>query len=182
MSAAAGVRGDAAATAAAVATLPRWLPVYVGIGSNLDEPARQVGLAWQALERLPGTRRVAISSLYRTKPFGDVVQPAFVNAVAGLLTQRTPEDLLSDLRTLEVELGRAAPRERWGPRRIDLDLLVVGGETRATQTLTLPHSGIAERDFVLYPLADVAPDLEVPGLGFVRDLRARVANRGIETL
>jgi 2-amino-4-hydroxy-6-hydroxymethyldihydropteridine diphosphokinase len=134
------------------------------------------------LDRLPGTRRVAVSPLYRTRPFGDVVQPAFVNAVAGLLTQRTPEELLADLRALEVELGRAPPRERWGPRVIDLDLLVVGRETRSTAGLTLPHAGIAERDFVLYPLADVAPDLDVPGLGRVRDLKARVANRGLETL
>jgi 2-amino-4-hydroxy-6-hydroxymethyldihydropteridine diphosphokinase len=71
---------------------------------------------------------------------------------------------------------------RWGPRVIDLDLLVVGREIRGTDTLTLPHAGIAERDFVLYPLADIAPDLEIPALGAVRDLRARVANRGIEKL
>jgi 2-amino-4-hydroxy-6-hydroxymethyldihydropteridine diphosphokinase len=165
-----------------VATLPRWLPAYVGLGSNLDDPARQIALALNGLDRLPGTRRVAVSPLYRTRPFGDVVQPAFVNAVAGLLTQRTPEELLADLRALEVELGRSPPRERWGPRVIDLDLLVVGRETRGTGSLTLPHAGIAQRDFVLYPLADVAPDLEVPGLGSVRDLRARVANRGLETL
>jgi 2-amino-4-hydroxy-6-hydroxymethyldihydropteridine diphosphokinase len=171
-----------AVRASEVATQPRWLPAYVGVGSNLDDPARQVVRAMESLGRLPGTRRVVVSPLYRTKPFGDVVQPAFVNAVAGLLTQRTPEELLGDLRALEVELGRAAPRERWGPRVIDLDLLVVGRETRGTDVLTLPHAGIAQRDFVLYPLADVAPDLEVPGLGSVRELRARVANRGLETL
>ncbi len=165
-----------------VAALPRWLPAYVGVGSNLEDPARQVKRALDALSHLPGTRRVAESSLYRTKPFGDVVQPAFVNAVAGLLTQRTPEELLADLRALEIELGRAPPRERWGPRVIDLDLLVVGSEIRGTDTLTLPHAGIAGRDFVLYPLADVAPDLEVAGLGVVRELRSRVANRGLEKL
>jgi len=120
--------------------------------------------------------------MYRTRPFGEVVQPAFVNAAAGLLTQSTPEDLLGALRALERELGREAPRERWGPRLIDLDLLVVGRETRATETLSLPHPGIAERDFVLYPLADIAPDLDVPGLGRVASLRERVANRGIERL
>ena len=97
-----------------------------------------------------------------------------MNAVAGLLTQSTPEDLLAALRGLERELGREPPRERWGPRVIDLDLLVVGREERATETLTLPHAGIAERDFVLYPLADIAPDLDVPGLGRVAVLRDRV--------
>ncbi|MBC8026557.1 MAG: 2-amino-4-hydroxy-6-hydroxymethyldihydropteridine diphosphokinase [Steroidobacteraceae bacterium] len=162
--------------------MPRWLPAYVGVGSNLDDPAQQVKRALDALSRLPGTRRVAESSLYRTKPFGDVVQPAFVNAVAGLLTQRSPEELLADLRALEAELGRAPPRERWGPRVIDLDLLVLGREIRGTESLTLPHAGIAERDFVLYPLADVSPDLDVPGFGVVRELCARVANRGIEKL
>jgi 2-amino-4-hydroxy-6-hydroxymethyldihydropteridine diphosphokinase len=161
---------------------PHWLPAYVGVGSNLDDPAAQVRRALQALGRLPGARLVASSALYRTQPFGEVVQPAFVNAVAGLLIQSSPDDFLTALRSLERELGREPPRERWGPRRIDLDLLVAGRETRATPVLTLPHPGIAERDFVLYPLADIAPDLDVPGVGRVSELRARVANRGIERL
>jgi len=161
---------------------PRWLPAYVGVGSNLDGPGAQVTRALDALARLPSTRLVMRSPLYHTPPFGEVVQPAFVNAVAGLLTQLTPEDLLEALRALERELGRQPPRERWGPRVIDLDLLVVGAEKRATDTLKLPHPGIAERDFVLYPLADVAPDLDVPGAGRVMQLRQRVANRGVKKL
>jgi len=160
----------------------RWLPAYVAVGSNLDGPEARVSRALQALGRLPGTRLVVSSALYRSKPFGEVVQPAFVNAVAGLLIQSDPDRFLVTLRALELELGREPPRERWGPRFIDLDLLVVGRETRATETLTLPHPGIAERDFVLYPLAEIAPDLDVPGLGRVSDLRARVANRGITRL
>ncbi|HEY6123098.1 MAG TPA: 2-amino-4-hydroxy-6-hydroxymethyldihydropteridine diphosphokinase [Steroidobacteraceae bacterium] len=163
-------------------THARWLPVYVGVGSNLADPQTQVRRAMQALDRLPDSRLIVISPLYRTTPLGEVVQPAFVNAVAGLLSQSTPEDLLAALRSLETELGREPPRERWGPRVIDLDLLVVGREERATETLTLPHAGIAERDFVLYPLADIAPDLDVPRLGRVASLRDRVANRGIERL
>jgi 2-amino-4-hydroxy-6-hydroxymethyldihydropteridine diphosphokinase len=173
---------NAAADARVAIDPARWLPAYVGIGSNLSDPERQVRAALAALETLPGSRLVTRSSLYRTKPFGEVVQPAFVNAVAGLLTQRTPEELLADLRALERRLGREPPRERWGPRLIDLDLLVVGREVRATAELTLPHPGIAERDFVLYPLADIAPDLEVPGLARVSQLRGRVADRGIERL
>ena len=160
----------------------RWLPAYVAVGSNLAGPEAQVRRALQALGRLPGVHLVVSSSCYRTQPFGEVVQPAFVNAVAGLLIQSSPEDFLTALRALEVELGRERSRERWGPRIIDLDLLVVGRETRATATLTLPHPGIAERDFVLYPLAEIAPDLEVPGLGRVAELRARVADRGISKL
>jgi len=160
----------------------RWLPAYVGVGSNLSDPRAQVTRALEAIGGLRDCRLVASSPLYRTPPLGDVPQPAFVNAVAGLLTQATPEDLLSALRLLERELGREPPRERWGPRLIDLDLLMVGRETRSTDTLTLPHPGIGARDFVLYPLADIAPDLEVPGLGTVERLRERVVNRGIERL
>jgi 2-amino-4-hydroxy-6-hydroxymethyldihydropteridine diphosphokinase len=159
-----------------------WLPAYVGVGSNLDHPKAQVTRAIDALGRLPGVRLIVSSSLYRTQPLGEVVQPAFVNAVAGVLTRLTPEDLLASLRALERTLGREPPRERWGPRLIDLDLLIVGCETRATATLTLPHAGIAQRDFVLYPLADIAPELDVPGLGRVVRLRDAVANRGIEKL
>jgi 2-amino-4-hydroxy-6-hydroxymethyldihydropteridine diphosphokinase len=98
------------------------------------------------------------------------------------LTRLTPEELLAELRALERALGREPPRERWGPRVIDLDLLVVGREMRATESLTLPHAGIAARDFVLYPLADIAPELDVPGAGRVLALRNRVANRGLERL
>jgi 2-amino-4-hydroxy-6-hydroxymethyldihydropteridine diphosphokinase len=163
-------------------TTVRWLPVYVGVGSNLADPETQVRRAVQALARLPGTRLISSSPLYRTPPLGEVAQPAFVNAVAGALSQSTPEELLAALRDLERELGREPPRERWGPRVIDLDLLVVGSEERATETLTLPHAGIAMRDFVLYPLADIAPDLDVPRLGRVAALRDRVVNRGIERL
>ncbi len=162
--------------------LPRWQPAYVGIGSNLDDPRRQVELAFDALARLPDTRLVMRSPLYRTRPLGAVEQPAFVNAAAALLTQLKPEALLVELRRTEAELGREPARQRWGPRRIDLDLLVLGRETRSGESLTLPHPGIAERDFVLYPLADIAADLVVPGLDAVGKLRARVANRGIERL
>jgi 2-amino-4-hydroxy-6-hydroxymethyldihydropteridine diphosphokinase len=164
------------------ASFPRWLPAYVGVGSNLAEPAAQVRGAIDALAKLPGTVLVARSPMYHTPPFGDVPQPPFVNAVAGLLSQLTPEELLAQLRALETALGREPPRERWGPRVIDLDLLVFGAEKRSTATLTLPHPGIAERDFVLYPLADLAPDLEVPDLGRVARLRERVSNRGVRRL
>jgi 2-amino-4-hydroxy-6-hydroxymethyldihydropteridine diphosphokinase len=160
----------------------RWLPAYVGVGSNLDDPRAQVMRAMEALGKLPATCVIARSPLYETPPFGEVPQPVFVNAAAGLLTQLSPEDMLAALRALEKVLGREPPRERWGPRVIDLDLLVLGREQRATDILKLPHPGIAERDFVLYPLADIAPDLEVPGVGFVRTLRDRVDDRGVRRL
>jgi 2-amino-4-hydroxy-6-hydroxymethyldihydropteridine diphosphokinase len=171
-----------AALAGTAPNASRWLPAYVGVGSNLDGPAAQVSRALDALTRIPSSKLVTRSPLYRTPPFGAVAQPAFVNAAAGMLTRLAPEQLLAELRALERELGRQAPRERWGPRVIDLDLLVVGQERRATESLALPHPGIAERDFVLYPLADIAPDLEVPGLGRVWKLRERVADRGVVKL
>lgn len=173
---------SAAATEVTRVTSPRWLPAYVGVGSNLSDPAAQVRRALEALAGLRSTRLVLCSPLYHTVPFGEVMQPAFVNAAAGLLTQLSPEELLESLRLLERELGREPPRERWGPRVIDLDLLVVGAERRDTDALRLPHPGIADRDFVLHPLADIAPELEVPGAGRVWRLRDRVADRGMRRL
>jgi 2-amino-4-hydroxy-6-hydroxymethyldihydropteridine diphosphokinase len=155
-----------------------WRPAYVGIGSNLDDPRVQVERAIERLRMLPDTRLVARSRCYGSEPFGPVRQAAFVNAVAGLLTTLEPEALLAELRKVEATMGRER-RERWGPRIIDLDLLVLGTERRSDERLTLPHAGIVERNFVLYPLAEIAPDLEVPGLGRVAGLARRVAATGI---
>jgi len=160
----------------------RWVPAYVALGSNLDDPVAQVARAMDALGELPDTRLVLRSSLYRSRPFGPVEQPDFVNAVAGLLTALEPARLLQCLQATETRLGRKRPVVRWGPRRIDLDLLVHGGTRIAQPDLTVPHPGIAERAFVLVPLAEIAPDLLVPGAGSVRDLLARVDSSGVERL
>ena len=159
-----------------------WQPAYVGIGSNLGASRDRVVAALQALGELPHTRLVVHSPLYISSAFGPVVQPEFVNAVAGLLTQLAVESLFERLGALERSLGRTPPRQRWGPREIDLDLLVFGRMVCADAHLTLPHPGIADRDFVLYPLRDVAPDLQIPGLGCVRELALAVADRGIRRL
>jgi 2-amino-4-hydroxy-6-hydroxymethyldihydropteridine diphosphokinase len=155
-----------------------WRPAYVGIGSNLQEPAEEVRRALEHLKTLRDTRFIVHSRLYRSVPFGPVAQPGFVNAVAGVLTQLEPEALLAELRGIEARMGRRR-RERWGPRIIDLDLLVYSREQRASDELALPHPGIPERNFVLYPLAEIAPDLEVPGLCRVIELRNRVTAAGI---
>jgi 2-amino-4-hydroxy-6-hydroxymethyldihydropteridine diphosphokinase len=157
----------------------RWQPAYIGVGSNLQDPRRQVNTACARLADLPRTRLVLTSRLYASRPFGPVSQPDFVNAVAGLLTQLDPEGVLRELRALESAMGRTAPRERWGPRIIDLDLLALGSERRSLPSLTLPHPGIVERNFVLYPLSDIAPDLELPGMGRVAELKRRVTNDGL---
>ena len=149
---------------------PRWVPAYVALGSNLDHPASQVARAFAALERLPSTRLQLRSSCYRSRPFGPVAQPDFVNAAAALLTQLDAHALLRELKALETQLGRAAPVVRWGPRSIDLDLLVHGRTRCNDETLTLPHPGLVERDFVLVPLAEICPSLDVPGVGRVSAL------------
>ena len=146
---------------------PRWVPAYVALGSNLGQPQEQVARAFAALDSLPSTRVVLRSSRYRSRPFGPVAQPDFVNAAAALLTQLDARALLSELKSLETRLGRAAPVVRWGPRLIDLDLLVHGRTRVREAAITVPHPGIAERDFVLVPLAEICADLDVPGAGRV---------------
>jgi 2-amino-4-hydroxy-6-hydroxymethyldihydropteridine diphosphokinase len=159
-----------------------WQPAYIGLGSNLQDPKAQVLRACEALGAIADTRVVRLSPLYRSRPFGPVQQPDFINAVAGVLTQLDSRTLLGELLARERALGRPAERERWGPRIIDLDLLVYGRERREEPGLTLPHRGIVERNFVLYPLCDLAPDLDVPGLGRVAELRGRLASEGLERL
>jgi 2-amino-4-hydroxy-6-hydroxymethyldihydropteridine diphosphokinase len=140
----------------------------------------QVPRALNALRDLPHTRLERSSSLYGSKPFGPVVQqPPYVNAVAALLTQLQVQPFFDALRALESRLGRRRPSERWGPRIIDLDLLLFGQQRLDTAQLTLPHPGIVQRNFVLYPLCEVAPELRVPGSGAVTVLAARVASTGI---
>ena len=154
-------------------------PAYVGIGSNLRDPEAQVRAALAALASLPRTPLLRCSSLYGSRPMGPVAQPDFCNAVAALLTELDADALFAALRALERQLGREPSRERWGPRVIDLDLLVYGEERRAGADLTLPHPGLAERNFVLQPLCEIAPDLIVPGLGRVGTLAAQVPTTGL---
>ena len=159
-----------------------WQPAYIGVGSNLEDPRAQVLAAITRLAQLPRTRLVLASKLYRSRPFGPVAQPDFVNAVAGILTQLDPNALMGELHAIESAMGRPERHEHWGPRIIDLDLLAFGSERREEPHLTLPHPGIVERNFVLYPLAEIAPDLVLPGLGRVADLAAAVTAEGITLL
>lgn len=156
-----------------------WFPAYVALGSNLDGPATQIETAFTALANIPGCRLIARSRLYRTQPLGPQNQPEFVNAAAGLLTTLAPRELLVELKKLERELGREQPVVRWGPRRIDLDLLVHADAQISETDLVVPHRGLPERNFVLYPLRDIAPELLVPGHGRVSQLAARVGEAGL---
>jgi 2-amino-4-hydroxy-6-hydroxymethyldihydropteridine diphosphokinase len=170
---------------------PVWQPAYIGIGSNQQNPQEQVRAAISRLAAIPRTRFIAASPLFGSKPLtlsnsqksgsapGLCTQPDFVNAVAGVLTQLSPETLLGELKAIERAMGRAEVHEKWGPRVIDLDLLLQGDERRDTADFKLPHPGIVERNFVLYPLAAIAPALDVPGLGPAAKLRDRVGAEGL---
>jgi len=172
-----------AQAAAAHGALPCWIPAYVGLGSNLDDPARQVQRAIDGLRELHSVRVVDVSALYCNPPMGPQDQPDYVNAAVGLLTQLSASELLDSLQVLERSLGRArTPGDRWGPRVIDLDLLVYGSLQQVEENLTLPHSGISERNFVLFPLCDIAPMLQVPGHGEVELLAKRLGAAGLQRL
>ncbi len=158
-----------------------WRPAYVAVGSNLNQPLRQVGAAFERLAALPDTHLEVRSRIYLTRPMGPQDQPDFVNAAAGLLTRLGARQLLDAMLAIERAMGRRR-QERWGPRIIDLDLVWLHGEVIDEPGLMLPHPGVSERNFVLYPLADIAPTLMIPGHGRVVDLKSRVGGSGLSVL
>jgi 2-amino-4-hydroxy-6-hydroxymethyldihydropteridine diphosphokinase len=158
-----------------------WRAAYVAIGSNLGNPRERVTEAWGHLAALPDTRLEMRSRLYRTRPMGPQDQPEFVNAAAGILSRRSPHDLLEALLGIERRMGRVRDK-RWGPRVIDLDLVWMVGSIVDDSGLTLPHPGVSMRNFVLYPLGDIAPTLDIPGHGRVLELGRAVGGDGISLL
>ena len=158
------------------------IDAYIGLGSNLGDSRAQVLGAIVSLGRFVGTRIVALSRLYRTPPWGLLEQPDFVNAAVWVQTTLTPRELLDGLLAIERAAGRIRHGERWGPRVLDLDLLHVSGVTHNDENLVLPHPHIAERAFVLAPLADIAPVLVIPGQGVVSDLLAAIDSRSCQIL
>ena len=147
-----------------------WYPAYIGLGSNLNGPLRQLESTFELLDAIPATRLMKQSSLYRSAPFGGIEQPDFVNAVVAVLTRLSASDLLAELQRIETERGRERGDVRWGPRVLDLDLLVYSTQKIDQPELIIPHPGIGERNFVLLPLGEIAPDLNIPGLGRVVNL------------
>jgi 2-amino-4-hydroxy-6-hydroxymethyldihydropteridine diphosphokinase len=160
---------------------PALRPAYIALGSNLEDPAVQVRRAMESLSLQQGIRLELRSRLYRTNPLGPQDQPDFVNAAVGVLTELSARQLLDTLLSIEKFMGRDR-RERWGPRIIDLDLVWMVGEPIDEPGLTLPHPGVSERNFVLYPLADIAPSLRIPGHGRVADLAGRIGDAGLSAL
>jgi 2-amino-4-hydroxy-6-hydroxymethyldihydropteridine diphosphokinase len=156
--------------------------VYIGIGSNLADPRVQVERALHALARLPRTKLLRRSRLYRSAPWGRADQPEFVNAVAELQTELAPRELLDALLAIERNAGRERDATRWGPRVLDLDIISYGDRVTDEPGLHLPHPHLHERAFVLVPLAEIAPDLSVPGHGRVAVLAQHIDRSGCEPL
>ena len=148
---------------------------FVGIGSNLGEPERQIAAALDELAAEDGVELVAVSTLRETEPVGYLDQPNFLNGAVEVSTELPPRKLLQMLLAIESRLGRVRGEgPRFGPRTIDLDLLLYGEETIEEPGLTVPHPRLAERRFALEPLAELAPELEIPGLGPVQALLAEL--------
>lgn len=144
--------------------------VFVGLGSNLSQPAKQIDEARSAIKQLDGVGEIAFSSLYKSPPMGPQDQPDYLNAVMEIEVALTPLSLLDALQTIELSQGRIRKDERWGARSIDLDILLYGEEIIKCERLVVPHYGIAERSFVLYPLQEISPSLIVPGFGSLAEL------------
>jgi len=149
---------------------------YIGLGSNLDGPARHIRTGMDDLDKLPGSRVTARSSLYRSTPQGPVKQPDFINAVIRVETELSAGVLLEHALSIEQKHGRTRTLH-WGPRTLDLDLLLYGDMKICEQNLIIPHPHIASRGFVLYPLLEIAPGIEIPGLGMASALLEKLPER-----
>lgn len=156
--------------------------VFIGLGSNLQQPIDQIQQGLQGLSRLSNTRLVAHSHLYRSAPLGPSNQPDYVNAVAALDTALSAFQLLHLLHDIEHRQGRTRDGTRWGPRTLDLDILLFGEECINQPHLQVPHPGLHERNFVLYPLHEIAPELVIPGRGALAELLAQCPADGLEPI
>lgn len=155
---------------------------YIGLGSNLAHPVRQVQAGMSALTQLEQTRVEACSSFYRTAPVGLREQPDFINAVCRVCTDQAPETLMRKLLEIESEHGRVRHGDKGGPRTLDLDLLLYGDQVIRMADLSVPHPRLHERAFVLYPLHEIEPDLVIPGHGPLREMLADCSGQPIQKI
>ncbi len=146
------------------------VPAYIGLGSNLDNPRAQIERGIEAIAVLPQSRLVRRSSLYASDPWGLTDQPGFVNAAVELHTDLSARELLDDLLRIERQAGRRRDGPRWGPRTLDMDILVYADKIIDQPGLQVPHPHLHERAFVLMPLAEIAPETNIPGRGSVAAL------------
>jgi len=135
---------------------------YIGIGSNQQDPVKQAQQAIEALRNLPNSVLTQCSSLYCSAPMGPQDQPDYINAVAEITTQLSAIELLDALQSIEQNQGRVRKDNRWGPRTLDLDIILYDNQKIDSERLTVPHYGMQDREFVLYPLAEIAPKLTLP--------------------
>ncbi len=157
------------------------ITAYIGLGSNLDDPIKQVRTAFEELDSIELTCLIKHSSLYRSDPVGPSGQPDYINAVAQIKTQLEPIPLLRALQAIEHD-HRRVRLERWGPRTLDLDLLVYADQKINEPDLIVPHIMIAERPFVLYPLAEITPDIKIPGLAPMSELLEQSSKQGLSKI
>lgn len=155
------------------------LRCFIGLGANLAQPIAQLQQALIAIKALPNTKLVAASSFYGSKPMGPQDQPNYVNAVVAIDTSLAPLALLDHLQHIEQQQGRQRKAERWGPRTLDLDILLYGQQLINSERLTIPHYGLNQREFVLYPLAEIAPELILPNGTVLQDLLTQVPKNGL---
>lgn len=155
---------------------------YIGLGSNLDNPQQHVERALLELARIPRTRLEAASSLYRSEPMGPQDQPPYINAVALLETELDAHELLDQLQSIEQAHGRVRGAQRWGPRTLDLDLLLYGAAVIHSERLEVPHPGMADRGFVLYPLHEISPALVLPDGRALSQCLAACTDEGLQRL
>lgn len=154
--------------------------IFIALGSNLNGPVEQLNQALKHLAGLPQTELVKHSAFYRNRPLGTVVQPDYVNAVAWIRSMLAPLDLLDKLQEIEQRQGRERNGVRWGARPIDLDILLYGDRQIKHPRLTVPHREMLNRDFVMIPLAEIAPPgLALSGAGLVEVLAAQFDSRAL---
>ena len=154
---------------------------YISFGSNLGDSERIIGIALDALRDLPESQHFRCSALYRSRAVGPGEQRDYINGVVAIETRLDAHDLLDHLQLIEQQAGRER-RIRWGARTLDIDLLLFGNAVIDSARLTVPHPRIAERNFVLFPLADIAPTLEIPGVGRVSELCQTVGQQDLRRL
>jgi 2-amino-4-hydroxy-6-hydroxymethyldihydropteridine diphosphokinase len=152
---------------------------YIAIGSNLGDPISQTMSAIEALKQISAITVIAESSLYSSTPMGPQNQPDYINAVVAIDTTLTPLDLLNATQAIELEHGRVRKDERWGPRTLDLDIILYGDLEHHCERLTVPHYGMKVREFVLYPLAEIIPDLILPDNTALSQLLTQVDRNGL---
>ena len=157
-------------------------PAFVGLGSNLARPRQQIEQALEAMGQISDTQLVRCSSLYASKPMGPHDQPDYVNAVVELATGLSPHELLDALQAIEQRQGRVRKEQRWGPRTLDLDILLFADLQFSDERLTIPHYGLCQREFVVLPLLEIAPTLSLPDGRRLASIATQLDRNGLAIL